>query len=35
VLQEVSALFSAIFQKSGLNDENLDIFGFQQNAAAR
>jgi len=28
-LQEVSALFSASFQKSGLNDENLDIFGFQ------
>jgi len=29
VLQDVSALFSASFQKSGLNDENLDIFGFQ------
>ena len=25
----MSALFSASFQKSGLNDENLDIFGFQ------
>jgi len=25
----VLALFSASFQKSGLNDENLDIFGFQ------
>lgn len=29
MLQEVLALFSASFQKSGLNDENLDIFGFQ------
>jgi len=35
---QAALFFSASFEKSGLNDENLDIFGFQvlaKNAAAR